>query len=127
MRVLFSTSHVGAKHVTLILPLFYVPLKPPLSGLPVLLLGRDPALLKHHGADIAQGRVQYFVVVEIDPVHHLVHGLAPSGKPSSVQLADLQAGPQTRYGVRFSGARSNIYERKYQRKPQMAPTAIAHL
>ena len=40
----------------LILPLFSVLLKPPLCGLPVLLLGRCPALLKRHRADVAQRR-----------------------------------------------------------------------
>ena len=57
-------------------------------------LGRDPALLERHRADVAQRRVQSFVVVEIEPVRHFVHGLAPSGKPPSVQPADLQAAPQ---------------------------------
>ena len=83
-----------SKNIEPDLILFFVLLKPPLCGLPVLLLGRDPALLKRHGTDIAQRRVQSFVVVEIEPGHHFVHGLAPSGKPPSVQPADLQVAPQ---------------------------------
>ena len=42
-----STLHAS------MLPLFSVLLKPPLCGLPVLLLGRYPTLLKRHRADIA--------------------------------------------------------------------------
>ena len=50
--------------VAVILPLFSVLLKPPLCGLPVLLLGRRPVLLKRHRADVAQRRVQSLVVVK---------------------------------------------------------------
>ena len=65
VRVLKGSA--SASEVWLILPLFSVILKPPLCGLPVLLLGRDPALLKRHRADIAQRRVQSLVVVERQP------------------------------------------------------------
>ena len=65
VRVLKGSA--PASEVWLILPLFSVILKPPLCGLPVLLLGRDPALLKRHRADIAQRRVQSLVVVERQP------------------------------------------------------------
>lgn len=51
-----------------------------------MLLGRDPALLKRHEADVVQRRVQSAVVVERQPVDHLVHGLAPGGKAPSVHL-----------------------------------------
>jgi hypothetical protein len=36
----------------------------PLCGLPVLLLGREQALLKRHWADVAQCCVQSFVILE---------------------------------------------------------------
>ena len=46
-------------------PCFPYSLSHVLCGLPVLLLGRCPALLKRHRTDIAQRRVQSLVVVEI--------------------------------------------------------------
>jgi len=42
--------------------------------------------------------VQSLVVVEIQPVNDFVHGLAPSGKSSAVQPANLQSAPQTLSG-----------------------------
>ena len=58
----------------------------PFWRLPALLLCRHPALLKPPWADIARHRVQSFVVVEGQAIHHLVHGptSAPWGRyPSS--------------------------------------------
>jgi hypothetical protein len=48
-----ALTHARLMDGKLILPLFSVLLKPPLCGLPVLLLGRCPALLKRHRADMA--------------------------------------------------------------------------
>lgn len=46
-----------------------------------------------------QRQVQSLVVVEIQPIDHLVHCLAPSSKPSAVELLNLQTTPQTLDGA----------------------------
>ncbi len=66
------------------LPLFSGLLNCPLCGLPALLLGRSPALLKRHGTHVVQRRVQSLVVVKRQPIYHLVHGVAACGKPFPV-------------------------------------------
>ena len=57
-------------------------------------LCRVPALFKLHRTDVAQRGVQPPVVVERQPVNHLIHRLSAGCKPLSVQPADLQATPQ---------------------------------
>ena len=57
-----------------------------------------PAFFKLHGADIAQRGVQSAVVVERQPVNHLVHRLASGCKSLTVQPAHFQSTPQALRG-----------------------------
>ena len=60
----------------------------PLCGL--LQLCREPVILELHRADITQRRVKPSVIVERQPVNHLVHRLPSGFKLTSMQPADFQ-------------------------------------
>ena len=59
-----------------------------------MLLSRVPTLLERHETYVAQRRVQSLVVVERQPIHHLIHRLGSGGKFSAVQSADFESAPQ---------------------------------